>query len=75
MPQKKSRKQLPKKGTVLKAIYGNKQFEATVIKVDLGKQKVVIECEGKVFQSLSSAAKAITGHDRNGWEFWGVERR
>jgi hypothetical protein len=50
-------------GTELRATYKGRRYEA---KIENG----AIVYEGKSFKSLSPAAKAVTGHPWNGWDFW-----
>jgi hypothetical protein len=75
MPTRRQRTELPKKGTTLTAKYQGKKCAATVVDVNVETQRVVVKYNGKTYQSLSSAAKAATGHDTNGWVFWGLENR
>lgn len=75
MPQRKQRKQLPRVGEELVGTSHRKQYRATVTFVDAEKGKVAVSIGRREFASLSAAAKAITGHDANGWVFWGVDKR
>jgi hypothetical protein len=75
MPQRKTRKQLPRVGTVLVGKSHGKQHRATVISADEPSGRVMVIVGRRQFASLSAAAKAVTGHDVNGWVFWGVDQR
>jgi len=50
-------------GTELRATFKGKMYEAKVENGDL-------IFDGKKYNSLSDAAKSVTIHQRNGWEFW-----
>lgn len=50
-------------GTEFLATYGGRQYLAEI-------KKGKLMYDGKPYNSLSGAAKEITGGHRNGWDFW-----
>ncbi|MDP2950743.1 MAG: DUF2924 domain-containing protein [Chloroflexota bacterium] len=73
MPVRKHRAKLPKVGTVLSRQYLGRTVKATVVEVRPDISRVLVEMEGNRYTSLSAAAKALVGHETNGWQFWGLE--
>ena len=49
--------------------------EAMVISVDQASGRVGLEMDGREYPSLSAAASAVTGHETNGWIFWGLKKQ
>lgn len=69
MPAKKKRK-APQVGTTFSKTYKGRKYSLKVVRTGDG---VRYELGGKVFSSLSGAAKSITLSEVNGWVFWGME--
>lgn len=68
--RKKIARELPPVGTTLQGRFKCETRTATIVEAqDLPAGKAV-EYEGKRYTSLSTAARAITGHAVNGWRFW-----
>lgn len=50
-------------------------MEATVLSVDRVTGRIRLEVNGVEYSSLSSAAKAVSGCETNGWIFWGLRKQ
>ena len=74
MPAKKKRN-VPDIGTQLQAEFGGRTYRAEVVAADAKAGTISLLVGKTVYTSPSGAAKAITGTDRNGWVFWGIEAR
>ena len=48
---------------------------AEVVSVDENRKIVKLRIADRDYQSLSAAARAITGHSTNGWVFWGLYKQ
>ena len=46
---------------------------AEVVSVDVEKGKITVRYEGKLYSSLSAAAKSASGFEYNGWIYWGLK--
>ena len=74
MPARKKRNEFPQIGS--KLIHRSRgkgpTAEAIVVEVreDIG--QFAVEMNGKRYESLSAAARALVGHQVNGWKFWGL---
>ena len=75
MPRKIKRGKLPQVGTVFEKSFRGRTMRAKVVSIDQSKGRVGLEVNGKQYQSPSAAAKALTGHEINGWVFWGIDTR
>ena len=71
-----SEKRWPKAGQLLTHRFvgrqGRHEVVAEVVEVDQANGKVWVRVDHVVYKSLSGAAKALTGHEENGWIFWGL---
>lgn len=74
MPRRIKRQNLPEAGTVFTREHKGKSLRATVVSADAKTSRVVLEVNGVTYPSPSAAAKAFTGHEINGWAFWGIDR-
>lgn len=75
MPGKFRRRSLPAVGTQLIATFNKRRYTAVVVAIRESSQSVTVRVRGKDYASLSAAAMKITGHDTNGWVFWGLQKR
>jgi hypothetical protein len=66
MPQRKKRP-LPKVGDVF---VGKKKGEIYKMEVINVGENIGYKLRGKVYGSMSGAAKSLTNHEVNGWRFW-----
>ena len=48
---------------------------AKVVSVDRKAEKVTVQIGGKVYSSLSTAAKSITKKPVDGWTYWGLKKQ
>lgn len=64
--------QMPPAGTRLRGKTKGQEFHAEVVELSNGKAGVGILFKGKVYRSMSGAARAATGHSVDGWLFWKV---
>jgi len=72
MSRKKQRydRQLPPIGTKLKGKFMGRAYLAEVVEAPHLKEGKGISYEGKLFSSMTAAAKEITKQSVNGWRFW-----
>jgi hypothetical protein len=75
MPKKIKRGKLPQVGTVFEKSFRGQTTRAKVVSIDKSKGRVELEVNGKQYQSPSAAARALTGHETNGWVFWGIDKK
>lgn len=73
MPVKKKRSVFPEVGAKLVGRSGGRTHEATVVEVRPDVGRVAVEMGGRRYNSLSAAARAVQGHEINGWRFWGLD--
>jgi hypothetical protein len=79
MQVRKKRAEFPSLGTILSRRYiarkipSDRTYQAKVVSVNHDTGRVAVELDGKIFASLSGAAKSITGYPVDGWIFWGLE--
>lgn len=70
MPGKRKSRPLPSVGSTYERLYKGRTLQMTVVTSDSG--RVAYQVLGKEFRSPSGAAKAVTGTEINGWEFWNI---
>jgi hypothetical protein len=72
MTRKKQRydRQLPPIGTKLKGKFMAREYFAKVVDAAHLKEGRGILYQGKIFSSMTGAAKEITKQSVNGWRFW-----
>jgi len=72
MTRKKQRydRQLPSIGTKLKGKFMGREYFAKVVDTPHLKEGRGILYQGKIFSSMTAAAKEITKQSVNGWRFW-----
>jgi len=63
-------RELPAIGTALSARHKGKSYTATIIEAKDARAGRALRSGEQLFDSLSAAGKAITGHSVNGWRFW-----
>lgn len=68
--RKKIERELPPIGTVLHGKFKGEPYEAKIEKDDSSRNGRSIKFEGKLYPSMTAAAKAITKQPTNGWRFW-----
>jgi len=69
MPRRKERT-APRVGATYTRTYVGQRYTMRVVEESGG---IAYSVLGEEFKSPSAAAKAITKHEVNGWEFWGME--
>jgi len=74
MPRKIKREKLPQVGSVFEKLFRGRTVRATVISIDPSIGHVRLEVNGTQYKSPSAAAKALAGHEINGWVFWGMDK-
>ena len=52
-----------------------REVHATVVRVSQNPLAVVVQVDGKEYQSLSAAASATSGSNQNGWVYWGLKKQ
>jgi hypothetical protein len=62
----------PEVGRKFTQKFKDKVVTMTVVKTDEG---IGYEVKGEVFRSPSMAAKHVSGHEANGYEYWRMEPR
>ena len=72
VPQKKAKikRELPPTGTVLNGKFKGTPYKAKIVKDQSQKSGRAIKYDGKLYPSMTAAAKAITKQSVNGWRFW-----
>ena len=73
MPHRKVRTEFPSVGTVLTRTFKGETFQAKVLSVNPDAGSVTVELKGQSYNTLTAAAKVVTGTEVNGWKFWGLE--
>jgi hypothetical protein len=68
--KKKIKRELPPVGTVLTGKFFSEPYEAKIIKDKTRPEGKAIKFHGKLYPSMTAAAKAITKQETNGWRFW-----
>ena len=63
---------MPPLGTRLKSRTKGREEYAEVVEDAKAKSGIRILFRGKIYSSLSAAAREATGHSTNGWNFWRV---
>jgi hypothetical protein len=53
----------------------NGEITARVLEVERGLGLIRVEVNGTIYNSLSAAASAVSGHASNGWVFWGLKKQ
>jgi len=66
----RSKRILPPIGTKLKGKFMGREYLAEVVEAPQLKEGRGISYEGKLFSSMTAAAKEITRQSVNGWRFW-----
>ena len=64
------KRQSPPVGTRHKKRYKRKEYQMVVVRT---KDGVGYSVSGKVYESVSAAAKSITNNEVNGWRFWHID--
>ena len=72
MPARKKRTVFPVIGTKLLRRSRGRTQEATVVEVRPDVGRVVVEMDGRRYNTLSAAAREVVGYQINGWVFWGL---
>lgn len=62
--------ELPPIGTKIVCRFKEKEYDALIVASSDSSLGKAIEFDGKLYFSLSSAARAITGFPTNGWRYW-----
>ena len=68
--RRKFERELPQVGTVLNGKYKGTTYKAKVVKDKNSRNDRGIMYNGKIYQSMTAAATAITKNSTNGWQFW-----
>ena len=68
--KKKIKRELPPVGTVLTGHFFGEPYEAKIVKDKTRPEGKAIKLHGKLYPSMTAAAKAITKQETNGWRFW-----
>lgn len=70
-------RQFPKPGDRLIHIFRKRpgQVEVEVVDVDRERGFVSVRMGGKIYPTLSAAAKEVAGHASNGWVYWGLKKQ
>jgi hypothetical protein len=63
-------RRLPPIGTSLKGKFMGREYSAEIVEAPNLKEWRGISYEGKIFSTMTAAAKAITKQSVNGWRFW-----
>jgi len=63
-------RKLPPVGTSLKGKFMGREYYAEVVEAPHLKEGRGILYQGKIFSSMTAAAKEITKQSVNGWRFW-----
>ncbi len=71
--KKRTESEFPKTGATLTGRSRGRTYTAKVVSVDFKTGFVKVELEGKLYKSLSAAARSITGNEESGWVFWGLD--
>ena len=66
----RSRRILPPIGTKLKGKFVGREYSAEVVEASHLKEGRGILYKGKIFGTMTAAAKEITKQSVNGWRFW-----
>jgi len=66
----KIKRELPLAGTVLKGKFKGKPYTAKIVKDKTSPNGRSIKYDGKLYKSMTAAAKVITKQSVNGWRFW-----
>lgn len=65
---------MPEVGTELVGKYKADIYKARIVNLSEGKNERGISYKGKIYPSMTAAAKSITGNSTNGWRFWKISR-
>ena len=68
--RKKVARELPPEGTTLTATYKGQAHSAVIVEAKDRPAGRAVKYGDQLFPSLSTAAKAVSGHPTNGWVFW-----
>ncbi len=68
--KKKIKRELPAAGTIMKSKYKGVEYKARVIKDKNSSLGRAIKFNGKLYPSMTAAAKSVTKGSINGWTFW-----
>jgi hypothetical protein len=71
--RKKIVREMPPIGSKLKGKFFGKQYEAKIVEDDTSPIGRSVNHKGKLFRSLTAAAKDITKQPVNGWRFWKID--
>ncbi|MDB4265022.1 DUF4357 domain-containing protein [bacterium] len=64
------KRELPPVGTKLKARYKGKGYSARIVKDKYNPSGRAVKYNDNLYKSMTAAAKIITKHSVNGWQFW-----
>lgn len=70
MVQKKLIRELPPVGTKLNAKFHGIKYKANIVTDRKSPNGRAVKFDGRLYQSMTAAAKAITDYNVNGWRFW-----
>lgn len=68
--RRKIKRELPPAGTHLKGKFLGIEYKARIVKDKDSPVGRAVKYEGKLYPSMTAAAKAITKQSVNGWRFW-----
>ena len=68
-------KRWPHPGDSLINKFRQGEVVAEVLSVDRKRSTVSVRVKGQIYNSLSSAAKSVSGHPSNGWVYWGLKKQ
>lgn len=68
--RKKIQRELPPVGTKLEHKFKGKLYVAEIVRSQSDPSKLIVRLQGRNYESLSGAAKSISGNSANGWVFW-----
>jgi hypothetical protein len=69
-PRQKINRELPPVGTKMTGRGRLKSYHAVIVKDPQAKSGKSVKLDGKLYSSLTAAAKSLTGYSINGWRFW-----
>lgn len=68
--RKRIKRELPPAGTILEGKFKDTRYKAKIVKDKNQTSGKAISFEGKLYSSMTAAAKSITKQSTNGWRFW-----
>ena len=64
------KRELPPIGTILEGKFKGTPYKAKIVGDKTSPKGKAIKFEGKLYLSMTAAAKSITKQSTNGWRFW-----